>query len=97
MYISRYLYFTKSLEPSYNLLKRHIVLNNYTSLNFYFSNRFYSQKKLKKMCDVPPEIEECHFKACQQGLEHYTDQVTGYLVFTELYHLNRGICCGNGW
>ena len=37
-----------------------------------------------------------HRRACEAGEDHYTDPVTGYLVFTELYHLRRGRCCGSG-
>jgi hypothetical protein len=28
------------------------------------------------------------------GKHYYLDN--GKVVFTELYHLNRGVCCGNG-
>ena len=37
-----------------------------------------------------------HEQACQQGLDSYRDPLTGYTVFTKLYHLKRGHCCGSG-
>jgi 2-iminoacetate synthase ThiH len=30
----------------------------------------------------------------KQGEDFYFD--SGFIVFTEKYHLNRGYCCGNG-
>ncbi len=30
----------------------------------------------------------------QEGLDYYNEG--GYRVFTELYHLKRGYCCGSG-
>jgi len=33
------------------------------------------------------------------GLEpddYYLDKATGFLVFTEIYHLKRGYCCKSG-
>ena len=40
--------------------------------------------------------EEAHRLACEAGLKHYTDPETGFVVFTELAHLERGSCCGSG-
>lgn len=41
------------------------------------------------------DIEELHQAALAQGLTTYTDPHTGFMVFTEKAHLNRGTCCGN--
>jgi hypothetical protein len=30
-----------------------------------------------------------------EGIDYYYNE-TGYLVFTEQYHLKKGYCCGNG-
>jgi hypothetical protein len=32
----------------------------------------------------------------EAGLRTYVDPATGYVVMTELTHLDRGTCCGNG-
>jgi diphthamide synthase (EF-2-diphthine--ammonia ligase) len=37
-----------------------------------------------------------HRQACEAGRHTYTDPATGYQVFTELAHLQRGKCCGSG-
>ncbi|KAJ1622297.1 hypothetical protein T492DRAFT_1063408 [Pavlovales sp. CCMP2436] len=42
------------------------------------------------------EIEELHRIACAAGQRGYRDPRTGLTVFTELAHLGRGRCCGNG-
>ncbi|KAI9294987.1 hypothetical protein K502DRAFT_365355 [Neoconidiobolus thromboides FSU 785] len=39
--------------------------------------------------------EEVYSKAIKQNKDYYKDPETGYLVFTDLYHLKRGNCCGN--
>ncbi len=31
----------------------------------------------------------------QEGIDYYIDE-NGLLVFTEKFHLERGICCGRG-
>jgi hypothetical protein len=36
-----------------------------------------------------------HAEACAAGQLHYVDPETGYRVFTELAHLQRGYCCGS--
>ncbi len=36
-----------------------------------------------------------HEAAVRGGQEHYSDPETGFLVFTELYHLGRRRCCGS--
>jgi len=37
-----------------------------------------------------------HNEACQEGKLTYDDPATGYQVFTEVAHKNRGYCCGSG-
>ena len=37
-----------------------------------------------------------HDEACRQGERTYRDPETGYSVFTELAHKERGWCCGSG-
>lgn len=44
---------------------------------------------------MKPIIEEAHRRACEAGLSHYTDPETGYKVFTEIAHRQRGYCCGS--
>ena len=39
------------------------------------------------------EIDRLHQEACEVGEDSYIDPVTGYLVFTAKYHLQRGECC----
>jgi hypothetical protein len=41
------------------------------------------------------DIENAHHEACLEGKKQYIDPTTGYKVFTELAHLDRGKCCGN--
>jgi hypothetical protein len=36
-----------------------------------------------------------HDAAVERGKRHYIDPETGYMVFTELQHLDRGNCCGS--
>ncbi|RHZ50115.1 hypothetical protein Glove_505g13 [Diversispora epigaea] len=38
---------------------------------------------------------EVHKKAIQNNEKTYIDPETSYLVMTELYHKERGYCCGN--
>lgn len=40
-----------------------------------------------------PSYTQQHRQAVEAGAEHYLDAETGYMVFTQLYHLNRGYCC----
>src|ERR1700722_19123893 len=37
-----------------------------------------------------------HERALREGRGWYADPQTGYTVFTELHHLQRGSCCGAG-
>lgn len=39
---------------------------------------------------------EAHRRAIDAGERTYRDPATGYVVMTELAHLARGECCGNG-
>ena len=39
---------------------------------------------------------EAHEIAVARGEHAYRDPSTGYVVMTELSHLARGNCCGNG-
>nr|XP_019831550.1 PREDICTED: uncharacterized protein C1orf53 homolog [Bos indicus] len=40
-------------------------------------------------------IAELHAAACAAGQLNYVDPATGYVVFTQLAHLQRGQCCGS--
>lgn len=42
-----------------------------------------------------PDIEDLHEQTLLQGGKSYEDPATGFTVFTELFHLQRGKCCGN--
>jgi hypothetical protein len=37
-----------------------------------------------------------HAEAVARGEHTYVDPTSGLLVFTELFHLARGSCCGSG-
>jgi len=50
---------------------------------------------LAKALDLT-EIEEIHRQAVAQGQRHYIDPETGYTVFTQLFMIDRGWCCGSG-
>ncbi|KAJ1448882.1 cobalamin adenosyltransferase-domain-containing protein [Pelagophyceae sp. CCMP2097] len=41
-------------------------------------------------------ITEAHRAACNKGDDMYEDPVNGLYVFSEVAHLKRGQCCGNG-
>lgn len=41
------------------------------------------------------DIEDIHNEALSLGSKTYIDPATGFTVFTELQHLQRGVCCGN--
>ena len=47
------------------------------------------------MMDIDAQ-HRAHDAAVERGEERYTDPETGASVFTELFHLNRGFCCGSG-
>jgi hypothetical protein len=40
--------------------------------------------------------EPVHRAAVEAGQTSYRDPATGYVVLTEVFHLRRGQCCGNG-
>ncbi|XP_062067221.1 uncharacterized protein C1orf53 homolog [Lepus europaeus] len=40
-------------------------------------------------------IAELHAAACAAGQLNYVDPATGYVVLTQLAHLQRGECCGS--
>jgi hypothetical protein len=40
-----------------------------------------------------PYYDAAHIQAVSLGQKHYLDPRTGYLVFTELAHKERGSCC----
>ncbi|XP_045392464.1 uncharacterized protein C1orf53 homolog isoform X1 [Lemur catta] len=40
-------------------------------------------------------IAELHAAACAAGQLNYVDPATGYVVLTQLAHLQRGKCCGS--
>lgn len=41
-------------------------------------------------------IEEIHQEACEREEAFYIDPLTGYQVFTEYHHIERGYCCNSG-
>ncbi|MEE4199971.1 DUF5522 domain-containing protein [Erythrobacter sp.] len=45
--------------------------------------------------NAPPAWQALHDAAVERGERHYIDPETGYVVFTELQHLDRGTCCGS--
>ncbi|PNJ50105.1 uncharacterized protein C1orf53 homolog [Pongo pygmaeus] len=40
-------------------------------------------------------IAELHAAACAAGQLNYVDPATGYVVLTQIAHLQRGECCGS--
>lgn len=42
-----------------------------------------------------PAWHAIHAAAVARGERSYIDPQTGYMVFTELQHLERGNCCGS--
>lgn len=40
------------------------------------------------------DIEDIHRRAVKNGEKTYIDPATGFTCFTELSHLDRGVCCG---
>ena len=45
---------------------------------------------------APEPFVAAHARAVAAGQRTYRDPRTGYVVMTELAHLDRGSCCGNG-
>ncbi|XP_053463010.1 uncharacterized protein C1orf53 homolog [Nycticebus coucang] len=49
----------------------------------------------KELSPAERRIAELHAAACAAGQLNYVDPATGYVVLTELAHLQRGECCGS--
>jgi ABC-type Fe3+-hydroxamate transport system substrate-binding protein/diphthamide synthase (EF-2-diphthine--ammonia ligase) len=63
------------------------------------SKRMSIQKNPIDLEDLVTEgggFAELHRIACEKGELTYIDPVTGYSVFTEIAHQQRGRCCGSG-
>jgi cob(I)alamin adenosyltransferase len=45
--------------------------------------------------EAPVDIEDLHQRALLRGSTTYQDPATGFTVFTNKIHLERGTCCGN--
>lgn len=41
------------------------------------------------------QAQAAHRAAVSEGAQHYIDPETGFVVFTELAHQQRGYCCGS--
>ncbi|KAK6484748.1 hypothetical protein HHUSO_G12589 [Huso huso] len=50
--------------------------------------------KNQELSESEKNIIQIHEEACQAGQQTYVDPATGYLVFTQHAHLQRGKCCG---
>ncbi|MCC6549358.1 MAG: hypothetical protein IT279_04735 [Ignavibacteriaceae bacterium] len=55
-----------------------------------------NSKKNDRQETCQKERERLHREAVSRGSDTYKDPVTGFKVFTELFHRRRGICCGSG-
>ncbi|XP_049625700.1 uncharacterized protein C1orf53 homolog [Suncus etruscus] len=49
----------------------------------------------KELTAAELRIVQLHASACAAGQLNYVDPATGYLVFTQLAHLQKGSCCGS--
>ncbi|KAM9212318.1 uncharacterized protein C1orf53 homolog [Dugong dugon] len=49
----------------------------------------------KELTAAERQIAELHAAACAAGRLNYVDPATGFVVFTQLAHLQRGECCGS--
>jgi hypothetical protein len=59
---------------------------------------FFITRRLKggtASSNITLEQRKLHDQAIKEGKLTYVDPATGYTVFTELFHLNRGTCCGS--
>ena len=66
--------------------------------NASFSFSFQSMtpsKYRQKLTSLDQEIINRHKQAILEKKESYEDPITSYSVFTRIYHLNRGECCGS--
>jgi hypothetical protein len=55
-----------------------------------------SSSRLSKKDPFYYEIISRHEESCRKGLSTYEDPKTKLKVFTAIYHLKRGSCCGSG-
>ena len=62
---------------------------SYGCLCRYCLSEINQMVKFDKTCPLPGQRD-----LLIQGLHYYIEN--GYWVFTELYHLQKGYCCGNG-
>jgi hypothetical protein len=55
----------------------------------------HSQRSILSMStpETQPTYAHQHQQALAQGEHWYIDAQTGFMVFTELYHKERGTCC----
>ena len=66
-----------------------ISCNNYCTYN-YIRTASYS------CCGAMASFQDLHEAACANNEHSYIDPATGYMVFTEVAHRERGKCCGSG-
>ncbi|XP_004439039.1 PREDICTED: uncharacterized protein C1orf53 homolog isoform X1 [Ceratotherium simum simum] len=53
------------------------------------------QQASEQLTPAERRIVELHAAACAAGQLNYVDPATGYVVLTQLAHLQRGECCGS--
>ena len=53
------------------------------------------KEEFSSLSPAMQDIEDLHSQAILKGQKSYEDSATGFTVFTELFHLERGTCCGN--
>ncbi|XP_047611370.1 uncharacterized protein C1orf53 homolog [Phacochoerus africanus] len=49
----------------------------------------------EELTEAEGRIAELHAAACAAGQLNYVDPATGYVVLTQLAHVQRGHCCGS--
>ncbi|XP_003130638.2 uncharacterized protein C1orf53 homolog isoform X2 [Sus scrofa] len=49
----------------------------------------------EELTEAERRIAELHAAACAAGQLNYVDPATGYVVLTQLAHVQRGHCCGS--
>ncbi|XP_037681027.1 uncharacterized protein C1orf53 homolog [Choloepus didactylus] len=49
----------------------------------------------EELTEAELRIAELHSAACAAGQLNYVDPATGFVVLTQLAHLQRGECCGS--
>lgn len=59
------------------------------------SPRVDSDQAERKFTEEELTIHRVHTEACQAKKQMYVDPSSGYKVFTEYAHLQRGKCCGS--